>query len=172
MTEGSEIAVHVVRPGGGTTRIGPIPNRGVAEDIVASFTSFSTRPERQGVSCAIAVYDPGQDHLPLVPAEPACIAALVDHPDQGFDAPFPNLWDRLVAQHGLGTADRVWKAAMDLGRTGEEVAAPSAPQDSADARFDNNLHLVLSAFVRGDQNIDTAVRDIRRMAAHWTAGRT
>lgn len=172
MTEGSELAVHVVRPGGGTTRIGPIPDRNVAEDIVASFTSFSTRPERQGVSCAIAVYDPGQEHLPLVPAEPARIAALVDHPDQGFDAPFPSLWDRLVAQHGLRTADRVWKAAMDLGRTGEGMATPSAPQDSADARFDSGLRLALSALVCGDQDIDTTVRDIRRTAADWAAGRT
>lgn len=172
MTERSELAVHVVRPGGGTTRIGPIPDRGAAEDIVASLTSFSTRPERQGVSCAIAVYDPGQEHLPLVPAEPACIAALLDHPDQGFDAPFPSLWDRLVAQHGLRTADRVWKAAMDLGHTGDGVTAPSAPQDSADARFDSGLRLALSALVHGDQDIDTAVRDIRRMAADWAAGRT
>ncbi|WP_329020803.1 hypothetical protein [Streptomyces sp. NBC_01601] len=169
MTDVTELAVHVVRPDSGATRIGPIPAKATADDLVESFRSFSTRLERQGVTCAIAAYDPDQEHLPLLPAEPARIAALIDHPVQGLDAPYPNLWDRLVAQHGLGTTDRVWRAAMAYRCTDDEATTLHAPQSSADTRFDSGLRLTLSALARGDQDVETAMRDIRRLAATWAA---
>ncbi|MFF9786327.1 hypothetical protein [Streptomyces nigrescens] len=170
MAEPTEFAVIVSRTDGGSTRIGPIPFKHVAEDMTRSFSSFSTRPERDGVTSEVVVYDPGVRHLPLVPAEADRILAVIEDPDQGFEAPFPNLWDRLVAQHGLQATDRAWREAVSSDHA--EVKNPlCTAQAEADVRFDLELRQLVSALIGSgntdDAAVEEAVADIRRTAEVW-----
>ncbi|MFF1400219.1 hypothetical protein ACFVZD_41425 [Streptomyces sp. NPDC058287] len=50
-------------------------------------------------------------HLPLVPARQDRFLARLDDPVEGDRLPFPDMWDRLCAQHGYDVAVRPWNDA-------------------------------------------------------------
>lgn len=112
--DGEELAVHVLRPDGTDVRIGPIPYQHVAESIQYHFTQVFPRSRAGAEGCVVAIttYDDKAEHLPLVPANQDAILNLLDDPVQGAEAPFPDLWDRLCAQHGYDVAQGPWDAAL------------------------------------------------------------
>ncbi|WP_331746861.1 hypothetical protein OG923_34335 (plasmid) [Streptomyces halstedii] len=100
---------------------------------------------------------------------------LIDHPEQGVEAPYPNLWDRLVAQHGLETTDALFKVALTARQTcrkvTHEAAGPNAARAQADARFDHALRDLLTENTGpggiSPAALDATLANIRRLADAW-----
>lgn len=111
---GSALAIRVDRPDGTSVRIGPIPHQRTAESMYHHFTTESPRSRDGAADCTVAIvpYDETAEHLPLLPACQDAILELLDDPVAGVDAPFPDLWDRLHAQHGSEVAAKVWSGAL------------------------------------------------------------
>ncbi|WP_327359560.1 hypothetical protein [Streptomyces sp. NBC_01304] len=174
MNTPNRLAVTVASTDGRTTRIGPIPTRQLSEDMHHSLSAYSTRPEREGTTCEITDYDPTVEHLPLLPTTAPEIAELISDPRQGFEAPFPNLWERLVAQIGLAEGDVLWRQAFALYVDDEQARErPADRLNAADELFTNNLRQRLTELVAsraGDvsaKEIDDAVVSIQGLAADW-----
>ncbi|MCX4826767.1 hypothetical protein OG883_44810 [Streptomyces sp. NBC_01142] len=169
----------VTRADGAVTRIGPILTPDVADAIHTSLTRYTTIPEQAAATAEIVPFAPEMLHLPLLDAEAGTLLALMDDGEQGVQAPFPNVWDRLVAQHGLGTADTVWKEALAARQTHRHhtptAGAQRASRAQADDRFDHALRELLLASI-GPGGISPAALDdtlagIRRLADDWARSR-
>ncbi|MEU5239703.1 hypothetical protein ACH4UR_25420 [Streptomyces lydicus] len=137
-----ELAIKVTRTDGGTTLIGPIPFQHIADHMVLAFKSMAHNTTgADGARYEVSEFSPrsGETYLPLVPASTDAITSLMDDTVQGVEAPFPDLWSRLHAQHGYETACRAWRRAtimVDLfAETAEaEESEPSTlPDDSTAA---------------------------------------
>jgi hypothetical protein len=173
------LAVIVTKADGGVTRIGPIPTPDVADAIHTSLTRLTTIPEQAAATAEIVPFTPGMPHLPLLDAEVETVLALMDDDEQGVEAPFPNIWDRLVAQHGLGTANTVWREALAVRSNRSQhtpgVDAQRAPRAHADARFDQALReLLLESTGPGGISpaaLDETLASIRRLADAWARSR-
>ncbi|WP_127452557.1 hypothetical protein [Streptomyces sp. B29(2018)] len=179
VTTSAPLAVIVTKADGNVTRIGPIPTPDVAEAIHASLSRPTTIPEQAAATAEVARFAPEQPHLPLLDAEIETVVELIDHPEQGVEAPYPNLWDRLVAQHGLETADALFKAALTARQTcrkvPQEAADPNAARAQADARFDHALRELLTENTGpggiSPAALDATLANIRRLADAWAQER-
>ncbi|KOU43223.1 hypothetical protein [Streptomyces sp. WM6378] len=169
----------VTRADGGVTRIGPITAPREAGAIHASLTRATTIPEKASASAEIVRFNSAEQHLPLLDAEVETVLELMDDTEQGVEAPFPNLWDRLVAQHGLTVADALMRVALAAGREGHRPpahrAAPRPSRSRADERFEHALREVLLGHV-GPGGISPAALDdtltsIRHLAEAWARSR-
>lgn len=114
--ENTELAVKVTRPDGSVAQVGPIEYEHVAQDIHRYFIGEAATSREGAAECQVTIvpFDPSLPSLPLVPAHADTVHSLMDHPEQGCDTPFPDLWDRLRGQHGYGTAERVWGQACRI----------------------------------------------------------
>lgn len=113
----TELALTVTREGGAVVRIGPIGYQHVAEQMIRAFRMMAHNTTgAAGASYEIGLYRPkeGETYLPLVPARADVLLQLMDHPVQGSEAQFPDLWSRLQAQHGYETAVEAWTTACAL----------------------------------------------------------
>jgi len=171
-TSTAPLAVIVTRADGGVTRIGPIPGWQLADAIHASLTRFTTIPEQAAATAEIVPFTPELPHLPLLDAESEAVLALIDDSDQGIEAPFPNVWDRLVAQHGLTGADTVWREALATRPNGRRQHDFHA---QADDGFDHAVReLLLESVGPGGTTpaaLDDTVAGIRRLADAWARSR-
>ncbi|WP_328973348.1 hypothetical protein [Streptomyces sp. NBC_00239] len=174
------LAVIVTRADGGVTRIGPITAPGAAGAIHASLTRLTTIPEKAAASAVIAPFSSAVPHLPLLEAEVETVRTLMDDDEQGVGAPFPNIWDRLVAQHGLNVADALVREALTdrsngchRPRPGTVTQRPSRNQ--ADERFERALREVLLESTGPGGTSPAALKDtltsIRRLAEAWACSR-
>ncbi|MFJ4702980.1 hypothetical protein ACIP5N_33000 [Streptomyces sp. NPDC088768] len=180
-TTTAPLAVIVTKADGYVTRIGPIPTPDVAGAIHASLSRPTTIPEQAAATAEVARFAPEQPHLPLLDAEIETVVELIDHPEQGVEAPYPNLWDRLVAQHGLETADALFKAALTARQTcrkvPHEAAGPNAARAQADARFDHALRALRELLTENTgpgshpAALDARLANIRRLADAWAQER-
>lgn len=140
-SENDQYSIIVTRGDGTVVFIGPIPYRHVAEQMHRYFTG-EARVHTAGAAEAevkIVGYDPSIEHLPLVPANAMAVYDLLDHPVQGSNAPFPDLWTRMHAQHGYETAKKAWNEACVIkaldeeteGDTGEGTVTATMPREMA-----------------------------------------
>ncbi|MFE0369522.1 hypothetical protein [Streptomyces tendae] len=174
-TSAAPLAVIITRADGGVTRIGPIPTPDAANAIRTSLTRRTTIPEQASATAEVAPFVSEMPHLPLLDAEPDTVLALMDDDEQGVEAPFPSLWDRLVAQHGLGTAVAVWKEALarPIRRPCalREADAQSASRAEADDVFDRDLRELLMEHTGpggiSPAALNDALAGIRRLADAW-----
>ncbi|MCZ1012061.1 hypothetical protein [Streptomyces lydicus] len=116
-TDPAELAIKVTRTDGGTTLIGPIAFEHIAQQMVRSFELMAHNTTgADGAQYEVGPYapEPGETYLPLVPADTDTVMSLMDDPVQGIEAPFPDLWSRLHAQHGYETARQVWHPATGM----------------------------------------------------------
>ncbi|GGU40644.1 hypothetical protein [Streptomyces violascens] len=178
-TTSAPLAVIVTKADGGVTRIGPITAPGEARAIHASLTRATTIPEKASASAEIARFNSAEPHLPLLDAEVETVLELMDDTEQGVEAPFPNLWDRLVAQHGLTVADTLIRAALAARRQGHrpsaDGAAPRPSRSRADDRFEHALREVLleNAGPGGmsPAALNHTLTSIRHLAEAWARSR-
>lgn len=127
--EPDQQAVLVTRGDGSTCRIGPIHLPHIAERLMDGFAQ-----QRHSVAGAAEAtwrtidYDPAQPHFPLLPADAMSLMVLMDHPTEGVgnDCPFPDLFSRLIAQHGPEGTEAWNKACAYMGA--EETAAEQAAE--------------------------------------------
>lgn len=115
MTTTEDLALTVTRADGGIVRIGPIGYQRVADQMVRTFESMATNTTgAAGARYRIEPYAPKPDetYLPLVPASTDAVLTAME--DEGNNAPFPDLWSRLRAQHGYEVALQAWRPACVL----------------------------------------------------------
>ncbi|MFG2210964.1 hypothetical protein [Streptomyces sp. NPDC048638] len=174
-TTPAPLAVIVTRADGRVARIGPITGPGVAGAIHASLTRATTIPEKADASAEIARFDAAEPHLPLLDAEVDTVLELMDDTEQGVEAPFPNLWDRLVAQHGLTVADALMRVALAARRKDNRPPARHPSRSRADERFEHALREVLMEHIgpggTSPAALDDTVTSIRRLAEAWARSR-
>lgn len=111
-----EFAVKVTREDGTVCRIGPIPYQHVAQQMHRQFTFFSpgSRTGAAEATVEVTAYEAGEAHLPLLPCNADFLVGLLYDPVEGSEAPFPDLWDRLEAQHGHPRAAKAFSSACAL----------------------------------------------------------
>ncbi|MEW1760584.1 hypothetical protein AB0393_29235 [Streptomyces cyaneofuscatus] len=170
------LAVIVTRADGGVVRIGPITSPGAAGAIHASLTRFTTIPEQAAASAEVAPYSAAEPHLPLLDAQVGTVLELMDDGELGVNAPFPNLWDRLVAQHGLSVANALVHEALAARREDHRppargALAPASSRRQADERFEHALREVLLERTgpggTSPDELEDALTSIRRLAEAW-----
>lgn len=124
------LAVLVTREDGGETRIGPIPLKLTAEEMVCGFEGMRHNTTgAAGARFEIVDYDGRKEHLPLVGASMDSVLSAMYYEGARADGPFPDLWARLHAQHGYATAlDPFNKACAYL----DAEAAEATEEEQAD----------------------------------------
>ncbi|TLQ39427.1 hypothetical protein [Streptomyces marianii] len=170
----------VTRADGHSVRIGPIRRPEDAATIHTSLTRPTTDPEQAAATIEIAPFTPDAPHLPLLPATAETVLRLMDDDAQGAMAPFPNVWHRLVAQHGLSVADTVWKEALGRRPSVSSLQPVTGAQRrgslaQADHRFDRAVReLLLENAGPGGMSpgaLDRTLTGIRRLAHEWARSR-
>ncbi|MFE6000247.1 hypothetical protein ACFQ6C_25860 [Streptomyces sp. NPDC056454] len=162
-------AVAVERKDGSEVRIGPIEFAHVAEQM-AHWFKIDARGSREGArGCAVTIvaYDERREHLPLVPANADAVLMVIEDPVQGSGAPFPDLWDRLCAQHGHAGAKKSWDLALVLmdgaQAEGEAEERDRERREARDAELRAGVLKVLEAY--GTSSAGEAVQDIMALVS-------
>ncbi|MGW1436817.1 hypothetical protein ACWD7M_16400 [Streptomyces griseus] len=156
-------AVLVKRWNGGEVRIGPILTASTAETMVHWFKidARGSRPDAQKCVVTVVEFEKRRPHLPLVAAARGAVLAAMEDSAQGMEGPFPNLRDRLCAQHGYAVAQGVMNEVMSL-QAAEEAEAETEVRrqvrEAREAELRAGVLKVLEAY--GTRSAGEALRDI------------
>lgn len=106
--------VEIIKPGLDTVRIGPIGDADLDDWVGRLHDQLRITAHPQGTTIRHLSYQPGEQCLsPRLPGCPEGLADLIRaEPDgDGFGTNFPDLYTRLVAEHGFADAHRRWLEA-------------------------------------------------------------
>ncbi|MER7671275.1 hypothetical protein ABTY61_22800 [Kitasatospora sp. NPDC096128] len=108
-----QLSLILTSPGRPTVRIGPFDNRVAADQFRCGLGGqLHTTRHPEGLTVTIAPFDPLESHLTAsLPQDARELVMLVlDHPTETF----PQLYTRLIAEHGPDTAQDVWEEVQAM----------------------------------------------------------
>jgi hypothetical protein len=150
-------AVLITKPGYDEVRIGPIQYRHSADQMVWGLgASGAARPPYTKIEAV--PYDDDHKHLPLLPNDVAALAEMMgsEKGGDGTGSNFPDLYARVVAEHGHDRGATVWHNVTSY-LAAEEAQAEEEAEEAERERRAKSRRII------GDEAWDEAFREVRAL---------